>query len=95
MQAIAKLSGQEYVDIDARRAKAELAAAADGGTSGAGEGDGEGGNAGHREDDAPLVPHRNSFTPGSSRIHPHGPSRALRLMPCEWESLPAAATAPA
>jgi 1-acyl-sn-glycerol-3-phosphate acyltransferase len=28
MQAIAKLSGQEYVDIDARRAKAERAAAA-------------------------------------------------------------------
>jgi 1-acyl-sn-glycerol-3-phosphate acyltransferase len=28
MQAIAKLSGQEYVDIDARRAKAEMAAAA-------------------------------------------------------------------
>ena len=27
MQAIAKLSGQEYVDVDARRAKAELAAA--------------------------------------------------------------------
>jgi 1-acyl-sn-glycerol-3-phosphate acyltransferase len=27
MQAIAKLSGQDYVDIDARRAKAELAAA--------------------------------------------------------------------
>jgi 1-acyl-sn-glycerol-3-phosphate acyltransferase len=27
MQAIAKLSGQEYVDIDARRAKAEIAAA--------------------------------------------------------------------
>ncbi|HJZ27890.1 MAG TPA: lysophospholipid acyltransferase family protein, partial [Streptosporangiaceae bacterium] len=27
MQAIAKLSGQEYVDIDARRAKAEMAAA--------------------------------------------------------------------
>jgi len=25
MQAIAKLSGQEYVDIDARRAKAEMA----------------------------------------------------------------------
>jgi 1-acyl-sn-glycerol-3-phosphate acyltransferase len=25
MQAIAKLSGQEYVDIDARRAKTELA----------------------------------------------------------------------
>ena len=31
MQAIAKLSGQEYVDMDARRAKAELAAAARGG----------------------------------------------------------------
>jgi 1-acyl-sn-glycerol-3-phosphate acyltransferase len=28
MQAIAKLSGQEYVDLDARRVKAELAAAA-------------------------------------------------------------------
>ena len=26
MQAIAKLSGQEYVDVDARLAKAELAA---------------------------------------------------------------------
>jgi 1-acyl-sn-glycerol-3-phosphate acyltransferase len=32
MQAIAKLSGQEYVDIDARRAKAEMAAAAAGGS---------------------------------------------------------------
>ena len=31
MQAIAKLSGQEYVDMDARRAKADLAAAARGG----------------------------------------------------------------
>ena len=30
MQAIGKLSGQEYVDIDARRAKAEMAAARDG-----------------------------------------------------------------
>ncbi len=30
MQAIAKLSGQEYVDIDARRAKADMAAAARG-----------------------------------------------------------------
>jgi len=29
MQAIAKLSGQEYVDIDARRAKAELASGHD------------------------------------------------------------------
>ena len=33
MQAIAKLSGQEYVDIDARRAKAELAADTDKSTS--------------------------------------------------------------
>ena len=39
MQAIAKLSGQEYVDIDARRAKAELAA-------------GEGGGDGSRHDQA-------------------------------------------
>jgi hypothetical protein len=30
MQAIGKLSGQEYVDIDARRAKAEMASARDG-----------------------------------------------------------------
>jgi 1-acyl-sn-glycerol-3-phosphate acyltransferase len=36
MQAIAKLSGQEYVDIDARRAKADLAA---GGQDGRGNGD--------------------------------------------------------
>ena len=36
-QAIAKLSGQEYVDIDARRAKAEMAAgSAPGGGSGPG-----------------------------------------------------------
>ena len=42
MQAIAKLSGQEYVDIDARRAKAEMAAAA-------GHGHGEGGQ---QDDDA-------------------------------------------
>jgi 1-acyl-sn-glycerol-3-phosphate acyltransferase len=35
MQAIAKLSGQEYVDIDARRAKAEMAAAARDGRDGA------------------------------------------------------------
>ena len=41
MQAIAKLSGQEYVDIDARRAKAELAAG--------GQGD-EGGDGGSRHD---------------------------------------------
>jgi 1-acyl-sn-glycerol-3-phosphate acyltransferase len=36
MQAIAKLSGQEYVDVDARRAKAEIAAARDGGPGPAG-----------------------------------------------------------
>jgi len=30
MQAIAKLSGQEYIDVDARRAKAQLAKAAAG-----------------------------------------------------------------
>jgi 1-acyl-sn-glycerol-3-phosphate acyltransferase len=43
MQAIAKLSGQEYVDIDARRAKAELAsgkANGDGGSGGRAGGDG-------------------------------------------------------
>jgi 1-acyl-sn-glycerol-3-phosphate acyltransferase len=45
MQAIAKLSGQEYVDLDARRAKAELAAGGSPGKSddnrpdGAGHGD--------------------------------------------------------
>jgi hypothetical protein len=36
MQAIAKLSGQEYVDTDARRAKAEMAA---GGQDGKGNGE--------------------------------------------------------
>ena len=36
MQAIAKLSGQEYVDIDARRAKAELAAGGQGDQGGDG-----------------------------------------------------------
>ena len=54
MQAIAKLSGQEYVDIDARRAKADMAAAAardpgrDGddrtGTANRDDADGQGGN---------------------------------------------------
>src|SRR5271166_5406904 len=34
MQAIAKLSGQQYVDIDARRAKAELAAGVEGRSDG-------------------------------------------------------------
>jgi 1-acyl-sn-glycerol-3-phosphate acyltransferase len=43
MQAIAKLSGQEYVDIDARRAKAELAGRADHGGVGDRKGEGEDG----------------------------------------------------
>jgi 1-acyl-sn-glycerol-3-phosphate acyltransferase len=41
MQAIAKLSGQEYVDVDARRAKAEMAAAAGRGTAQPGGKDGQ------------------------------------------------------
>ena len=50
MQAIAKLSGQEYVDIDARRAKADMAAAAAAdlgdrtGTANRDDADGQGGN---------------------------------------------------
>src|SRR5260370_351948 len=49
MQAIAKLSGQEYVDIDARRAKAELSAVGGdggrvGGLGGGHDGDGRGGD---------------------------------------------------
>ena len=42
MQEIAKLSGQEYVDIDARRAKAELAAASADADDGAGRNGGNG-----------------------------------------------------
>jgi 1-acyl-sn-glycerol-3-phosphate acyltransferase len=54
MQAIAKLSGQEYVDIDARRAKAELAAAAGGGQANAGhDGRENGDNGRHRGGDDP------------------------------------------
>jgi 1-acyl-sn-glycerol-3-phosphate acyltransferase len=54
MQAIAKLSGQEYVDIDARRAKAEMAAAAGGGPGNAGDNGRESGdNAGHHVGDDP------------------------------------------
>ena len=47
MQAIAKLSGQEYVDVDARRAKAELAAGGQGGKENGDLGDvaGSGGTA--------------------------------------------------
>jgi len=47
MQAIAKLSGQEYVDMDARRAKADMAAAARGeqaGDANQGEADQQGDN---------------------------------------------------
>jgi 1-acyl-sn-glycerol-3-phosphate acyltransferase len=47
MQAIAKLSGQEYVDLDARRAKADMAAAArgqQGGDANQGEADQQGDN---------------------------------------------------
>jgi len=54
MQAIAKLSGQQYVDIDARRAKAELAAAAGGGKTSPDEGGQEGGRAQLGEDDDPA-----------------------------------------
>ena len=39
MQAIAKLSGQEYVDIDARRAKAEMAGGGRGSDHASGAGD--------------------------------------------------------
>ena len=54
MQAIAKLSGQEYVDIDARRAKAEMAAAAGGGRGNAGDNGRESGdNAEHHGGDDP------------------------------------------
>jgi 1-acyl-sn-glycerol-3-phosphate acyltransferase len=54
MQAIAKLSGQEYVDIDARRAKAELAAAARDGQADAGQnGRQSGDNAEHNGGDDP------------------------------------------
>ena len=54
MQAIAKLSGQQYIDIDARRAKAELAAAAGGGKTSPDEGGQEGGRAQLGEDDDPA-----------------------------------------
>ena len=47
MQAIAKLSGQEYVDVDARRAKAELA-------RGGPEDEGEDGGSPHDQDDGDL-----------------------------------------
>jgi len=51
MQAIAKLSGQEYVDIDARRAKAEMAAAAahGGGEEGQQDSDANQGDDGERD----------------------------------------------
>jgi hypothetical protein len=46
MQAIVKLSGQEYVDIDARRAKADLARGAEAGHGQVGDR-----RAGHHEPD--------------------------------------------
>ena len=101
MQAIAKLSGQEYVDIDARRAKADLARGAEAGHGQAGRPRGRPAGAGPARAGQygltarPVRTTALSFTCGSCRIHPRGPSRPLRLMPCEWESLPAAATAPA
>jgi 1-acyl-sn-glycerol-3-phosphate acyltransferase len=54
MLAIAKLSGQEYVDIDARRAKAELAAAAGSGQAAAAEDGHQGDNAERSEGDDPA-----------------------------------------
>jgi 1-acyl-sn-glycerol-3-phosphate acyltransferase len=51
MQAIAKLSGQEYVDMDARRAKAELAAAARGGPVVASDDGRQASDNGHPDDD--------------------------------------------
>ena len=102
MQAIAKLSGQEYVDIDARRAKAEIAA----------------GGRGTRAvlaaaatarmmairvmwpglgapPDASTGP-RPAFQFPQLVPHPsaHG-SRPLWWVACEWEFSPVAATAPA
>jgi 1-acyl-sn-glycerol-3-phosphate acyltransferase len=51
MQAIAKLSGQEYVDVDARQAKAELAdAAGRGRAGGAAREDAGAGEGGHGDD---------------------------------------------
>jgi 1-acyl-sn-glycerol-3-phosphate acyltransferase len=61
MQAIAKLSGQEYVDIDARRAKAELSAVGgDGGRVGGlgGGHDGDGGD-GDRDGDSSAAGRRS------------------------------------
>ena len=107
LQAIAKLSGQEYVDIDARRAKAELAA---------------GHRPARAPARAPAVatmgpvgkmaiwmmsPRRATAPDASTgrrpgfvfpRLVPHASapgSGPLWLLPCEWVSLPVAATAPA
>jgi len=44
MQAIGKLSGQDYVDVDARRAKAELAGGGAGGDPGIQDGADDGSN---------------------------------------------------
>ena len=75
MQAIQKLSGQEYVDVDARRAKAELAAD-------------HGQNHALTTARAPRFYRRLALQPSAQASGP------LRWWPCEWESSPAAATAP-
>jgi 1-acyl-sn-glycerol-3-phosphate acyltransferase len=54
MQAIAKLSGQEYVDVDARRAKAELAAGQESGRENGDLGQDENGDLG--QDAGPVTP---------------------------------------
>ena len=98
MQAIAKLSGQEYVDIDARRAKAELAAAS---RRPGRQTAGRHGRSGRLRARAAqlLTPQpgagRLSFSSARAACHPRRALGPLWLVPCEWESLPAAATAPA
>ncbi len=102
MQAIAKLSGQEYVDIDARRAKAELAAGGEGGDGGrhdpaAGQDDGDLGDVAGLAalPDASTGP-RPAFSFPQLVLHPSAQaSRPLWLGACEWEFSPVAATAPA
>ncbi|MDQ2811695.1 MAG: 1-acyl-sn-glycerol-3-phosphate acyltransferase [Actinomycetota bacterium] len=80
MQAIAKLSGQEYVDIDARRAKTEPAAGGAGPDPGGpdpGGPDPGGQTAGLSapfDDSPPLLA---MFWPGSGRCHPDRCSRPL------------------
>ena len=94
-----RLSGQEYVDIYATKAKAELEGARKAGRSprrrgrrsparpdsaSAGAVAGMGGSRNPR----PVLTAAVAVGDGFSRI-------SWRIEPCEWESLPAAATAPA